>query len=313
MVTHNQPEVAVHSIDHFSLIVPDLGVARDFYSEFGLDVSEEDGRLSLKTRGGDHLWGYIYEGKRKKTNYICFGVFEQDIEALKNKVTGTGVTLMDPPAQCPVQNAFWFCDPDGNTVGVRVAEKVTPNTKAHHVYESAPEGQCGALNRRNAPKVRPSRLSHILIFVSDVAQSIEFYHQTLGLRLSDVAEDAVAFMHAPYGADHHTLAFAKSDGIGIHHTSWDVSSIDEVGLGAMQMKNAGWLEGWGVGRHVLGSNYFYYVRDPWKSYCEYSFDIDYIPSGSDWKAGHHQGEDSLYLWGEDVPAEFVKSYEFREE
>ena len=34
----------------------------------------------------------------------------------------------------------------------------------------------------------------------------------------------------------------------------------------------------GVGRHVLGSNYFYYVQDPWGSFAEYSYDIDFVPA-----------------------------------
>ena len=77
----------------------------------------------------------------------------------------------------------------------------------------------------------------------------------------------------------------------------------------MQMLAEGWDRGWGVGRHVLGSNYFYYVRDPWGSYCEYSYDIDYIPAGFEWPAANHDPEDSLYLWGPNVPEDFVVNYE----
>jgi hypothetical protein len=51
-----------------------------------------------------------------------------------------------------------------------------------------------------------------------------------------------------------------------------------------QMLTAGYRGGWGLGRHVLSSDYFYYVRDPWGSYCEYSFDIDYVPEGFVWRA-----------------------------
>ena len=59
----------------------------------------------------------------------------------------------------------------------------------------------------------------------------------------------------------------------------------------------GRLPGWGSGRHVLGSNYFHYVRDPWGSYAEFSFDIDYIPVDHDWQSGDHPPEDSFYVWG----------------
>ena len=105
------------------------------------------------------------------------------------------------------------------------------------------------------------------------------------------------------------MAFAKSDGPGLHHTSWDVGSIDEVGMGSEQMRNAGYADGWGVGRHVLGSNYFYYVRDPWNSWAEYSFDIDFVAPDAGWQAADYAPEDSLYVWGPGLPADFITNFE----
>lgn len=37
----------------------------------------------------------------------------------------------------------------------------------------------------------------------------------------------------------------------------------KIGLGAKQMADEVYTRGWGLGRHVLGSNYFHYIRDPW--------------------------------------------------
>lgn len=67
--------------------------------------------------------------------------------------------------------------------------------------------------------------------------------------------------------------------------------------------------GVGLGRHVLGSNYFRYIRDPWRSYAEYSSDIDYIPATQRWLAGQHDPEDSFYLWGPEPPADFTINLE----
>ena len=66
-------------------------------------------------------------------------------------------------------------------------------------------------------------------------------------------------MHGIHGSDHHLLALVKSSAPGFHHCSWDVSSINDIGLGAMRMADKGYTKGWGLGRHVLGSNYFHYV------------------------------------------------------
>ena len=85
--------------------------------------------------------------------------------------------------------------------------------------------------------------------------------------------------------------------------------IREIGKGAMQMAEKGFQKGWGLGRHVLGSNYFHYVQDPWGSYSEYSADIDYIPVDCDWDAGDYPPEDSIYLWGPDIPKDFIVNHE----
>ena len=88
-----------------------------------------------------------------------------------------------------------------------------------------------------------------------------------------------------------------------------VASVNDIGLGAMRMADKGWQKGWGLGRHVLGSNYFHYVMDPWGSFSEYSCDIDYIPKEDRWPSADHKPEDSFYLWGPEVPREFVLNRE----
>jgi hypothetical protein len=55
------------------------------------------------------------------------------------------------------------------------------------------------------------------------------------------------------------LALLTSDRRGMRHVCWDVASVQEVGLGWTQMSHAGFDRGWGLGRHVLGANYFRYV------------------------------------------------------
>jgi catechol 2,3-dioxygenase-like lactoylglutathione lyase family enzyme len=160
--------------------------------------------------------------------------------------------------------------------------------------------------------VHPLYLSHILMFTADVLATTDFYQRVLGLKISDKSAHVIAFMHTPHGSDHHLIALALSGGPGLHHSSWCVPSIDAVGHGMKQMAQAGFARGWGVGRHVLGSNYFRYVRDPWGSYAEYSYDIDFVAAGAEWPAADHPGEDSLYVWGPDLPEDFILNYEIAE-
>ena len=151
--------------------------------------------------------------------------------------------------------------------------------------------------RRDVARVTPRRLAHVLLFTRDVEKAVQFYTRTLGLRLSDRSGEGIAFLHGIHGSDHHMIAFVKSSAPGLHHLSWDVGSVDDIGRGAMHMLDKGFARGWGLGRHVLGSNFFHYVGDPWGSFSEYSAGIDFVPADCDWKSGDHAPEDSFYVWG----------------
>jgi catechol 2,3-dioxygenase-like lactoylglutathione lyase family enzyme len=298
----------VHSIDHFALDVPSLADASHFLSAFGLELEAQPQQLLLRTQGGTQVWARVREGARKQLAWLSFNCFADDFAALRNQILDAGGREASPVPGAPAEG-FWFDDPDGNRLHVRPGVKTTPGYKSEPAGRPAVRPLRGAHFRAEAPQARPTRLSHVLMFTPDVRRAVEFYERALGLQLSDGSEGIVAFLHARHGSDHHLVAFAQGKAKGWHHSAWDVPTVDDVGLGKMQMQHAGYPKGWGVGRHVLGSNYFQYVRDPWGSFWEYSADIDYVGSGTEWPAGNHPPEDSLYLWGPDVPDYFFENTE----
>ncbi|MCX4162531.1 MULTISPECIES: VOC family protein [Paraburkholderia] len=300
---------AVHSIDHFALNVPSLDEARRFYTTFGLDARDaaNAGEAFELYAADGHRWARILQAGRKSLAYLSFGCFAADLERLHRQIASTGVEVSTDA------EGLWFRDPDGNTVQVKPAPKTSPSGKTPSLLAGVPANARGSHARSESVPVRPRRLSHVLLFSADVLAALDFYERALGLRLSDRSRDIIAFTHAPHGSDHHLVAFAKSAARGWHHCAWDVDDINRVGEGAAQMAAAGYTKGWGTGRHVLGSNYFHYVEDPWGSFCEYSADIDYISAGEQWDAGDFPPEDSLYLWGPAVPENFVRNSECGEE
>ncbi len=295
--------VGVHSVDRFVFSVPDLEPAQRFYAAFGLDVRRVGERLDLHTFGHPHCWASVHAGGApKRLEYLRFGIYAQDVDALRRRIEERGLGCEPHPLSDGT--GLWLRNPDGTPLQLVVAPKVAPDEKSR----AEPCSDVAPARSRVAP-VRPRRLSHVLFFSPDVPRMVRFCTEVLGLRLSDGSGDLVAFLHGAHGSDHHLVAFAKSHAPGLHHSSWDVGSFDEVGCGAEQMRAAGFERGWGVGRHVLGSNYFHYVRDPWGSWAEYSFGIEFVPHDLDWPAADHPPEDSFYVWGPALPDDFILNHE----
>jgi catechol 2,3-dioxygenase-like lactoylglutathione lyase family enzyme len=308
--TRRSGVTAVHSLHRFVFGVPDLALAERFYTEFGLDVRRHDARIDLHTFGNPHCWGSVFAVPgRKKLQYLSFGVYDGDLAPLVRHFDAIGVART-PPHPLSDGAGVWVRDPDGNAVQLITAGKVSPSEPPLQAPPAVHPADHGAAPPRSqAGRVRPRRLSHVLLFSSDVPRSVKFYRDALGLRLSDHSGEIIAFMHGAHASDHHMLAFAKSEGPGYHHSSWDVASIDDIGLGMQHMVACGHVRGWGIGRHVIGSNYFYYVQDPWGSFAEYSYDIDFIPANVDWPAADHPPEDSFYVWGPPPPDYFIQNHE----
>lgn len=304
-----QDRPGVHSLHRFSFAVPDIDAAAAYYSDFGLRVTPNGGGIDIAShpRPG-HVAIRIVPGERKQVRYVLFGAYAEDMQRFRARLEALAI----PPSAAPEgedADALWFRDPGGMLVGIAAVAKTMPDSKTETPQHRGRPGERAAPMRAEVAQVRPERLAHALFFCPDIVENVAFYAETLGLRLSDMP-GMVAFMHGIHGSDHHLIAFAQSPGgIGYHHSAWDVPSFEDVGRGAMQMAQKGFDRGWGFGRHVLGSNYFHYVRDPWGSYAEYSYDIDYIPDGVVWEASYPDPENSLFLWGPLPPEDFVHNYE----
>lgn len=129
--------LGVHSLDHFSMTVPDLAAAKRFYESFGLDVRPEGNLLALYTHADAHRWGVLHEGPYRKLHYLCFGAFEDDLPKFRDHLARLGIERMPPPAGFE-SNGLWFLNHDGVPIEIRVAEKSSPNAKGVFKTESAP-------------------------------------------------------------------------------------------------------------------------------------------------------------------------------
>jgi len=156
-----------------------------------------------------------------------------------------------------------------------------------------------------------SRLGHLVKFSIDVQKSIDFYTEVLGMKVSDRAGDIVAFLRCGSGGDHHVLGLAKSSQSGLHHLGFEVRDIDEMEIGAQTLVAAGFKDAFGPGRHLQGSNYFHYIRDPWNSLVEYYWEMDFIPEGAEWEAMNFNVDSELRpIWASGPAApDFTLNFE----
>lgn len=301
--------MAVESLLSYALAVPDLEPGRRFYTTFGLLAAERGNTLVFRCEGRDQDQVLLVEGRRKRLHHLSFGTSTSGLAAIRGRMGGQGVAQIDPPHPA-FNEGLWLRDPDGHAICVRV-EAAQPWRTAPPVALNAP-GHYWRVGGRGCPgehQVRPHRLGHLILHTPSVDRMLAFYCGVLGLRLSDHVGQLIAFMHLPGGGDHHVLALLASDRPGFHHASFEVGSVDEIGMGAMRMLAVGYKDGWGLGRHVLGSNFFHYLRDPWNSLAEYFCDIDQIPADGTWQPEDHPAKDAFFRWGPPPPEDFGANFE----
>jgi catechol 2,3-dioxygenase-like lactoylglutathione lyase family enzyme len=231
---------------------------------------------------------------------LCIGADDPDDVALvSDRLSGLGVAIERHPTRVSALEIH-----SGARVVVKVLPRMTQVPAAREPtngpgYTQRENGRAPGILR--AEPVRPRKLGHVVIGTPDAEASQRFFVDGVGFKVSDQVRGLAAFIRC--STDHHNLLLQPAPVAFLHHTSWQVDDIDEVGRGAMTM-----LEGhperhvWGLGRHFIGSNFFWYLRDPAGNFSEYYSDMDSITDDQLWTPGMWEPSlRALYSWGPDVP------------
>jgi catechol 2,3-dioxygenase-like lactoylglutathione lyase family enzyme len=285
----------LHRLTDITLGVPNIAETVEYYTTFGLAPQ-------TPTDPAEHWFGTIDGGPRQL----------RIVEAPTRKLLSVGIGVEDHDdlgriaASLQRFGAASRLDGDHLTTtepvtGLDVAISIAPRIKP----KSAPEPH---LPNHRAPSLlrtgpaRPRKLGHVFIGSTDAATTQRFFADGIGFKVSDEVRDAATFMRC--STDHHNVVVGAAAVNYLHHSSWELADVDEIGRGAKQV-----LDGhperhtWGAGRLWVGANYFYYLRDPAGNMTEYYSDMDEITDDQVWKPGVFEVG---ALWGPPMPASLIQ-------
>ena len=291
--------MALHRLTHIVMGVPNVEQTAGYYTEFGL-VPGADSTFATAD-GGEQL--RIVPSARRRL--VQLGVGADDTDDL-DRIAASLAALDIPVAREP--GSLRAVDPGTEvTVQVSVAPRLHQDPTPPPPYNSpgiaARTGQRAPGILRSAP-VRPRKLGHVVFGSTDQELSQKFFTSGLGFKVSDTVPGLAAFLRC--STDHHNVLVQQAPVAFLHHTSWQVDDVDEVGRGATSMLAADpGRHVWGLGRHHVGSNFFWYLRDPAGNFSEYYSDLDCIVDDALWKPGVWEGPRGLYSWGPPPPPSFL--------
>jgi catechol 2,3-dioxygenase-like lactoylglutathione lyase family enzyme len=293
----------VHGLNGFGLDVPDLAKALHFYGSFGLEIQQAGDAMLLRSPGRKNDEIVISRGATKRLNHLSFYFDPADREAFRATLSAAGLAVTDVAPAGGYRGGLWFRDPWGTWINLSPsiptamrAETNLPNNDPNRRERVDIAAWCELARERG-----PLRLGHLLIFTPEMQKTERFLCDMLGMRVSDRSVGKVSFLAAGNGIiDHHCFGLVNSTHRGLQHASFQVCGIDDIGFGTWRMREAGYADGFGPGRHALASNLFHYFRDPWGSWVEYYADMDKI--SDDWKSKDWSA--LPYIWGPEWSPEF---------
>jgi catechol 2,3-dioxygenase-like lactoylglutathione lyase family enzyme len=122
---------------------------------------------------------------------------------------------------------------------------------------------------------KPRTLSHVVYYVPDAAKAERFYER-LGFITTDRFTNVGPFMRPAGTLDHHTLFMIQTPPFmkGCEHFTFHVGGPTEMMLAGARFSAKGYQTFWGPGRHLFGSNWFWYFNSPLGCHVEYDADMD---------------------------------------
>ena len=312
---HPKPTTKAIKLAYLKFERPDLHLAHEFLTDFGLQVAKaSDDDIYMRSADDSPFCYHIKQGK--KDRFLGFGFEVKDRAALQ--------ALTELPDASAIKESPYpgggllveLKDPSGFPVeAICGQEKISPLEGREPLRFNFNQERVRINDTQRSPVSSPKvlRLGHNVLEVADFQKTCAWYTEHFGLIPSDVqvlpdGSPAVVFLRLDLGdmpADHHTLAIAQAFMPAYSHSAYELVDADAVGMGQRIMREKKWQHAWGLGRHILGSQIFDYWQDPWgakhEHYCDGDLFTADVPLGV-----HPVSRQAMSQWGQEMPASFTR-------
>lgn len=178
-------------------------------------------------------------------------------------------------------------DDDNNAIWFRVSRRrpYEAGARSRNVAGQKPE----RFNERvDFDEHGPARqMGHVVYWSKDPKESIKFYRDRLGFRITDSFRDNMGVFARSQGhSDHHSIFLMRpfeEMPPCFQHAEFTFGDAQDVFAGGYKLDQAGFATARGPGRFELGSNWYWYFKTPMGGAFELGADMDQVDDN--WVAG----------------------------
>ena len=295
--------MALHRLTSITMGVPNVAETAAYYADFGLQPGGSPGDETwFSTRDGGRQLRIVPAATRRLVD-LHVGVDDaDDLARAASNLHRLGIDVQRGPDWISAVE-----EATGARAYLEIAGRLTQDTVTPTPYNGPGRTERPGTRApgilRTEP-VAPRKLGHAVMGSTDPEATEAFFVSGLGFKISDRIKGAGAFMRC--STDHHNVLVLGAPVSFLHHTSWQVDDVDDVGRGAHAMlEDHPERHVWGLGRHYGGSNFFWYLKDPAGNFSEYYSDMDCIVDDQLWTPQDLEGAQGLFSWGPPPPPSFL--------
>ncbi|KAJ9192285.1 hypothetical protein DTO164E3_8424 [Paecilomyces variotii] len=326
VVENNPSKVQLSRIAHVYFEHRDLQAFGRFAKGFGfLEADRKGNTVYYRGYGKDP---YIYvatQSSSRKSSFMGAAFVAKDEENFQKAAALPGAIMKDLEEAPGGGKMVTFARPNGTFFHV-VYGQTEREVEQYHLPSATHESQGlfntpvekprkGQFQRYHDGPALVHKLGHYGYVCKEFEEELEFYTSNFNFVHSDILNlpqfphiHVLTFMHLDLGAeysDHHSFFLQRAPPTArktyLHHSSFEVADFDTQMIGHQHLKEQGWKNVWGVGRHILGSQIFDYWYDSSRFKIEHYADGDVVNQDNPTR---REPVGPLSVWGPELPKDF---------